>query len=127
MRLLFLSALLLGTGCVAFVGTGVFLYEEGNLKSYYADPYEQVWKAALSAEADLNLKLNRVTKDATEGKIVAENENGTEVKINVKPASPDTTLVKIRVGALGNKHASQEIDTRIRTHITKEKGLTALP
>jgi hypothetical protein len=42
------------------------------------------------------------------------------VKLNLKTTGPDTTSVKIRVGAFGDEDISNTINRKIATHLGKK-------
>ncbi len=122
--LLLLSLVLILQGCVAAVigagaGAGTIAYIKGELQTTYAASLNRTWEATLAALNDLEIKVHSTQKDATEGVIEASKADGTKVKLNLKPASPDTTIVKIRVGILGDEEVSRIISHQISKRLGK--------
>jgi hypothetical protein len=74
---------------------------------------EDTWDATLKALKELGIRVYSSKKDATAGFIEASKIDGSKVKINLEPAGPGTTTVKISVGTFGDEEASLAIHREI--------------
>ncbi len=111
------GCLLLAVGAGAGAGVATVSYVKGELRTTYAASLNRTWEATLSALKDLQLNVHSTKKDATEGDIEATKADGTKVKINLEPAGPDTTSVRIRVGMFGDEEASKTINRQIASRL----------
>ncbi len=109
--------LLLAVGAGAGAGAATVAYVKGELRTTYAASLNRTWEATLSALKDLPINVYSSKKDATEGDIEATKADGTKVKINLEPAGPDTTSVRIRVGMFGDEEASRVINRQIASKL----------
>ena len=108
-----------GAGIGAAAASGVMAYQNGELETAYAAPYNQTWKATIKAMEKMNLKVTGTHKGATEGTVESKQADGTKVTTKLKSSSQDVTSVKIRVGILGDEEASRTIDRYIRAELKK--------
>ena len=123
-----LMVLTASAGCALFaVGAGVAVgvggaeYYRGELKQAYAAPMEKAWMASLTAVEELkmkpteksidNLDQNRVIKGST--------EEGKDFQIAMEALSKEVTMVKVRVGLLGEEAYSKKIQEAVAKHLTK--------
>ncbi len=122
---LFACCMLLA-GCAAplvFFGAGTaagvagYKYYEGVLNVTYKAAYIDTWDAANRAARDLRLVVTSAKHDLTAGKIVAKRADGDRVTLTLEYKSANETLVRIRVGTLGNKDASGTIAEQIRKEL----------
>jgi hypothetical protein len=113
MSFMFQGCLLLAAGA----GAATVAYVKGELRTTYAASLNRTWEAILSALKDLRINIYSSKKDATEGDIEATKADGTKVKINLEPAGPDTTSVRIRVGMFGDEEASRVINRQIASKL----------
>ncbi len=111
------GCLLLAVGAGAGAGAATVAYVKGELRTTYAASLNRTWEATLSALKDLQINVRSTKKDATEGNIEATKADGTNVKINLEPAGPDTTSVRIRVGMFGDEEASKVINRQIASKL----------
>jgi hypothetical protein len=111
------GCLLLAVGAGAGAGAATVAYVKGELRTTYAASLNRAWEATLSALKDLRINVYSSKKDATEGDIEATKADGTKVKINLEPAGPDTTTVRIRVGMFGDEEASKIINRQIASKL----------
>jgi hypothetical protein len=126
--ILILSAVMASAGCVLFVagagvaaGVGGAEYYRGELKQAYAAPMEKAWNASLAAAEELkmktteksidNLDQNRVIKGST--------EEGKDFQIALEALAKDVTMVKVRVGILGDEAYSKKIQEAVAKNLTK--------
>ena len=117
MSLMLQGCLLLAVGAGAGAGVATVSYVKGELRTTYAASLNRTWEATLSALKDLQLNVRSTKKDATEGNIEATKADGTSVKINLEPAGPDTTSVRIRVGLFGDEEVSRVINRQIASRL----------
>ena len=111
------GCLLLAVGAGAGAGAATVAYVKGELRTTYAASLNRTWEATLSALKDLQINVRSSKKDATQGDIEATKADGTKVKINLEPAGPDTTSVRIRVGMFGDEEASRVINRQIASKL----------
>ena len=111
------GCLLLAVGAGAGAGAATVAYVKGELRTTYAASLNRAWEATLSALKDLQINVRSSKKDATEGDIEATKADGTKVKINLEPAGPDTTSVRIRVGMFGDEETSRLINRQIASKL----------
>ncbi len=126
--ILILSAVVASAGCALFaagagvaVGVGGAEYYRGELKQAYAAPMEKAWNASLAAAGELkmktteksidNLDQNRVIKGST--------EEGKDFQIALEALAKDVTMVKVRVGILGDEASSKKIQEAVAKNLTK--------
>jgi len=117
MGLMLQGCLLLAVGAGAGAGAATVAYVKGELKTTYAASLNRTWDATLSALKDLRINVYSTKKDAIEGDIEATKTDGTKVKINLEPAGPDTTSVRIRVGTFGDEEVSRVINRQIASRL----------
>jgi hypothetical protein len=119
------GSLLCSSGCVWLVagavvgaGAGGYAFSKGATEVVYPFPYEQTYSATVAALDSLDLFKENADKDAFGAKIRASRADGSPVKIDLKPLTADSTSVRIRVGAFGNRSMSEAvadaIDARLR-------------
>jgi len=111
------GCLLLAAGAGAGAGAATVAYVKGELKTTYAASLNRTWDATLGALKDLQINVRSTKKDATGGNIEATKADGTSVKINLEPAGPNTTSVRIRVGLFGDEEASRVINRQIASKL----------
>lgn len=119
-----LSLLALYAGCVATgigtgggAGIGTYNYATGELRVLYSVPLEKMWPKALAAVQDLQLTVDRKHMDALGGEIEARRNDGTSVKVWLKPAGDNSTSIDVRVGTLGSKEKSERIHYAIQQRL----------
>ena len=100
-------------GGAAGAGAATVAYVRGELQSTYPASMESTWDATLKALKELGIRVYSSKKDATTGFIEASKVDATKVKVNLEPAGPGTTTVKIRVGTFGDEEASLAIHREI--------------
>jgi uncharacterized lipoprotein len=103
--------MLVGAGAGA--GAGTVAYVQGEHSQVHAGNYERVWSATLAALSQMHIKVIKTEKDALSGTITARRADDTSVTVKVEPTGADTTTVKVRVGMLGDRAASESIQARI--------------
>ena len=100
-------------GAAVGAGAATVAWVRGELQSTYPAPMDGTWDATLGALKELGIRVYSSKKDATAGFIEASKVDATKVKINLEPAGPGTTTVKIRMGTFGDEEASMAIHREI--------------
>ncbi|MCD6319788.1 MAG: DUF3568 family protein [Candidatus Desulfofervidaceae bacterium] len=105
------AAVLVGAGATG--GIAGYKFIEGELQVEYIAPYERVWQATTLALKDLNIRTEKIEKDAISGKIKARRADNTLVTIKIKNKPSGMVKVGIRVGIFGDEEASMLIKKAI--------------
>ena len=126
--ILILSTVLASAGCaLVAVGAGVAVgvggaeYYRGELKQAYAAPMEKAWNASLTAVDDLKMKTTEKSIDNMDQNrvIKGSTEEGKDFQIAIEALSKDVTMVKVRVGLLGDEAYSKKIQEAVAKNLTK--------
>ena len=119
-----LSLLVIYSGCVATAvgtgggaGVGTYHYATGELRVLYSVPIEKMWPRVLAALQDLQLTVDSKFMDALGGEIEARRDDGTPVRVQLKPAGRNSTTVDVRVGTFGSKEKSERIHYTIQQRL----------
>lgn len=127
--ILLLNLLMVCGGCVtvevgsgAGAGVGVYSYLNGDLKAVYAVPIQTIWPQVLTAMETLQLTIDHRSVDGLGGLINLRRVDGTPITVRLAPTPEDSTLIRVRVGALGNKEESLRIHQIIQQIIQRELG-----
>jgi uncharacterized lipoprotein len=110
--------ILLGGGA-AGGGAGV-AYANRELEQVHAAPYDRVWNATLRALRTLNIAVSDMQKDQISAKAVGARADGTAVVVSVLPVTKDSTSVRVRIGHLGDRPASERIQGQIAVTLKHE-------
>jgi hypothetical protein len=102
-------------GAGAGAGAGTVAYIAGEYSQVHAGAYERVWSATLGALNQMNIRVVKTEKDALGGTITARRGDDSSISLKVEPTGAETTTVKIRVGLLGDRPASESIQARIQS------------
>ncbi|HLC21844.1 MAG TPA: DUF3568 family protein, partial [Candidatus Methylomirabilis sp.] len=111
--------ILLGGGA-AGGGAGV-AYANRELEQVHAAPYDRVWDATLRALRTLNVAVSDTQKDQISAKAVGTRADGTAVVVSVLPVTKDSTSVRVRIGNLGDRPASERFQGQIAVNL-KDKS-----
>lgn len=114
--------LLSASGCVPLVigaaaGAGGYAWYKGELSNDVNVPAEKLHKAASRAMRDLKLAVYEDKGDRLSGKIAAKFSDGTDVNITVTAKTEVASIIKIRVGVLGDKEKSEMIFTAVKRRL----------
>lgn len=112
--------LILIGGGAAGGATGV-IYAKGELEQVHAAPYDTVWDATLSALRTLNITVSQTQKDQVSAKVDGARSDGTSVVVSVLPVTRDTTSVRVRIGAFGDRPASEQIQGQIAVRLKEAR------
>jgi len=109
------GCLLFVAGAAAGVAVGGYAYADGKLTANMDATPDQIAAAIPLAASDL--KLTVISVNAAEA--TARTADDTSVKIYIKPLTPKTSRVAIRVGTFGDENLSQAIFQAIKSHVPK--------
>lgn len=117
-----LSALLLNAGCAGVLlaggaAAGTVAYINGELSVEENFALDRVWQATLDTAKDLQLNVLDQKKDGISARLHAKGADGKEIFINLKGVQKFITQVRIRVGAFGDRDASERILAEIRDRL----------
>lgn len=101
------------TGVGATGGIAGTTYAKAELEQVHAAPYDIVWDATLNALRTMKIVVSDTWKDQISAKAVGTDLDGTSVTVTVLPITRDTTSVRVRVGVLGDRPASERIQGEI--------------
>jgi predicted small secreted protein len=125
LSLLLLSSMLLA-GCAAMavgvtavgVGSGTYMYINGDMNTDYYASFDKVWAACEKTVADMRGVEVQPVKEIGKG-VITTLINEEKVQFSVKYKAKDVTTVGVRVGLLGDKLSSQLIHDKIGDHLSK--------
>ncbi len=109
------ETVLLGVGAAGAIGT--YKWIEGTMEKDYPRGMPEVWKAALAACKDLNLRVTAQQYGPTESRLEATQPPDTSVKVQLLARPNQITTVKVRFGLMGNADASAYFHRRIMEHL----------
>ena len=105
------------TGCLGIVavgaGAGTVMWVKGDMEVTSEKPLEEVFKAVELTCGELKFSIIRKEQKIFKGTIVAEGDFGRLV-FEIRAKSPKVTNISIRVGALGDKGASELIYNKLK-------------
>ncbi len=104
------------TGAAAGAGVGTAAYVNGEDSQVHRASLDRTWNATLAALKQMDIRVEKDTKDALGGTIDARRADGTPIKISAEPADRNTR-VKIRVGTFGDQRLSEDIQRRIDSNL----------
>jgi len=102
---------LVAVGAGAAVGT--VTYVQGEHSQVHSGGFERVWSATSTALRQLQMQIDRTTKDGLGGEIEAHRSDKTAVTVKVEPSGENASIVRIRIGTFGDKAESEMIQARI--------------
>jgi hypothetical protein len=113
---------LVAGGCLAVAAAGAaaagtYAYVNGSLQGHEEAGVDRLHNAALGAMEQLGFHVKDDKVDATSAHIVAEEADGTDVKINIDSENDRLSKIGIRVGLLGDKPMSQMIYDKIKANL----------
>ena len=113
---IFASVIFIQTGClIGAVGAGAAagMYVKGALKVDSKKSFEEVYKVVEQTCQEMKFTISKKEQKSFKGTIVADGDFG-RVVFEVKAKSPDHTAISIRVGAFGDKGASELIYSKLK-------------
>jgi hypothetical protein len=102
---------LVAAGAGASVGT--VTYVQGEHSQVHAGSLERVWSATTTALRQLQIQIDRTTRDGLGGEIEAHRTDKVAVTVKVEPSGENATIVRIRIGTFGDQAESEVIQARI--------------
>jgi hypothetical protein len=114
--------LLFGGGCVV-LGAGAIggaaasaVYLDGELYHAYSVPIEKAWKASEEVVAEKNMKVTEKYIENMERNraIKGKTQDGKDFQIRLEAKAADVTVIRVRIGALGDEDYSQKVHDWIR-------------
>ena len=115
--LLLVLILLFNAGCLGLAavgaGAGTVMYMKGDMEVTSKKSFEEVFKAVDLTCKELEFTVSKTEQKAFKGTIVADGDFG-RVVFKVSAESPELTNISIRVGAFGDKGASELIHSRLK-------------
>lgn len=108
---------LVAGGAGAAAGGGTVAYLRGESQATYPASIERTWGATLSALQDAKIRVTDTERNGNQGTITAVQADDTNVTVNLEPAGPGTTTVRIRIGVFGDEDASRAIHNRIASRL----------
>ncbi|MFO7569519.1 MAG: DUF3568 family protein [Smithellaceae bacterium] len=109
------TALVAG-GAAVGAGAGTYIYVNGELRTAYAVPFDQVWKATEKTIADMRGTEVQPAREIAKGKISAR-INDEKVSFDIVYKAKSMTSVGVRVGLFGNQRSSQLIHDKIMENL----------
>jgi hypothetical protein len=111
---LILAAVLVISGCSSSVpgpegAETTFRWVKGELKSSLPAPLPRVEEATRKAFEELNLVGVDGAVDGLKGELTARMAVGTRVRIRLRAMDFNSTIVRIRVGTIGDKSISLQL------------------
>jgi uncharacterized protein YceK len=105
----------LATG--AGLGAGTYAWIKGELKRTYPATYDAVWNASSDALQSLEMPVVSQQRDALKGTIMAKRADGSDVRVDVKYLTENTTQVNIRIGLFGDRADSARVHETIQARL----------
>lgn len=105
----------LATG--AGLGAGTYAWLKGELRRTYPATYDAVWNASSDALQSLEMPVVSQQRDALKGTIMAKRADGSDVRIDVKYLTENTTQVSIRIGLFGDRPDSARVHETIQARL----------
>lgn len=90
-------------------GSGTAAWLSGKLSQRVNASYDRTINAAKSALKSLKMEVTKESKSKSVTQIKSLYSDGREIWIDIRPISESATKVEVRVGALGDKTASDKI------------------
>ncbi|MEW6100817.1 MAG: DUF3568 family protein [Candidatus Omnitrophota bacterium] len=120
----FLAAILLLNlyGCVAIIagaagGAGTAIWLEGKISEQLNTPLEETLRATKQALESLRLVVTKTVVKDEVAQVMAEYYDARTVWIDIRRTTGQSSQIQIRVGAAGDKEASQKILDRIMRYL----------
>ena len=119
-----LTIVMLISGCASTVdpgdeGSGIYSWQQRELKGDFAGPLLDVAAASERAFVDLRLVAVDQVVDGLKGKVTAQTADGSPVRIKLKATEFETTKFSIKVGTFGDKAMSQQVARYIARELTE--------
>jgi hypothetical protein len=104
------------SGCALLVGAGAgaagYAYLNGDLEKSYPGTVGRVWPCVKQTIEDMQMPVLSESVDELGGRLESRTADGRRVHIELE-AKPAVTVVRVRVGTIGDRDASHKILDRI--------------
>ena len=101
----------------AGLGAGTYAWLKGELRRTYPATYDAVWNASSDALQSLEMPVVSQQRDALKGTIMAKRADGSDVRVDVKYLTENTTQVSIRIGLFGDRADSARVHETIQARL----------
>jgi hypothetical protein len=115
-------------GCAATMHTtenGTYVYDQPWLESIEEATLDATWQATQDAMADLEFSIDSRAKDSLQAKLVAEQADDTDVRVDLARVDDDSTRVGVKVGTFGDRGTSElcieKISARIKDPMSESE------
>lgn len=98
-------------------GSGSVTYAKGEFEQIHAAGFDRVWTATLRALDQLRIRVTETEKGDGTGTVSAVGADRTAVQVSLSGRGDGTTAVKVRVGSLGDREASEAIQAKIYSNL----------
>jgi len=112
------APLVVGGAAVGTAGAGTYYFARGTMQTDYKYPFEDVWGACEKTLASMRAVDVQPLKEIGRGTINAV-INDEKVQFVLSYRERSLTTVTVRVGAFGDKIASQMLQDKIEDNISK--------
>ncbi len=112
------APLVVGGAAVGTAGAGTYYFARGTMQTDYKYPFEDVWEACEKTLASMRAVDVQPLKEIGRGTINAV-INDEKVQFVLSYRERSLTTVTVRVGAFGDKIASQMLQDKIEDNISK--------
>ncbi len=110
--------LLVGGVAAATAGAGTYMYLEGDMSHDFKAPFDRVWSACEKTVAQMRGVEVKPVREIGKG-VISALIKAERTTIQVYYKTKDVTSVSVRVGTLGDRHASRVILDRILDNLGK--------
>jgi hypothetical protein len=116
-----LACVLSTSGCFlilgAAAGVGGYAYVSGVLEKNFTVPAGQLEDATKKGLKDLKLVLESEESDRLSAKYRSTLADGNAVKIDIKALTEKTSVIRIRIGIIGDKSKSEMVLNAVQKHL----------
>ena len=120
--MLLMGSLFTSAGCIpllvgAAAGAGGYAFVRGVLVKQFDVSATELHRAAVQALKSLDLSINYDKGDRLSAKVRSEFSDGKDVKIDIVAITEETSQLKIRVGAFGDKLRSEMVLSAVEKNL----------
>lgn len=110
------------SGCVAAAvgagaGVGTYAYVKGVSEALIEAPYNDVWRATGQVLRDYEINITSESRDALAGSYKGERHDGTNVIVDLDSVARNTTKVRVRLGAFGDRLYQERLIDDIKARL----------
>ena len=100
---------------------GTYVYEQPWLETIEHASLDRTWQATQDAIADLEFTVDERAKDSLQAKLTSKQASGTTVRVDLLRMDDDSTKVRIKVGAFGDREVAELVLNKIRARIAQPR------